>query len=430
MATNLHHLHSGSTIGELPAFHEVVGSETPGEEVARRLRGHDALPGVMVTHEGELAGVVSRRSFLETMSRRYGLEIYLQRPVRLLLERLPAAPLRLPARMSVRLAAARALERPLIELYEPVTVDENGCPRLVDIHTLLRAQSRILELAHAEKTHALEELRHAQENLLKARKMAALGQLVAGVAHEINTPVGVSLTAASHLREETTRVRERFAEGTLKRSELRHHLALADESAELVTGNLQRAAELIKSFKQVAVDHDSENRRAFKLRGYLKTVLQSLRPKLKETPFAVEVECPKGLALESYPGALWQVVTNLVINSLIHGFGKRRTGTITIRVRGSGERVLLDYRDDGKGVSEEHLERLFEPFFTTRRGKGGTGLGLHITYNLVTRRLGGEIRCESPTPDGAGTRFFIDIPRVAPIDGSAQGALLAKENRP
>ncbi|GAB6040830.1 sensor histidine kinase [Endothiovibrio diazotrophicus] len=407
-------LHCASTLGELPAFDETVGSETPGEEVARRLRSREELPGVMVTHEGHLAGVISRRGFLETMSQRYGLEIYLQRPVRMLLEALPTPPLRLPAELSVHHAAARALERPEAELYEPVAVDSGGRPRLVDVHTLLRAQSRILELAHAETARALDELRDTQEDLLEARKMAALGQLVAGIAHEINTPVGVSLTAATHWREEAARLRSAFEGGGLKRSELKRFLSHGDESAGLVITNLQRAAELIRGFKQVAVDQSVETRRPFKLRSYLKTVLHSLRPRLKQTPHVVEVECPKRLTLDSYPGALWQVITNLTINALTHAFEEGAKGLVRIDVHERDERVLIDFRDNGRGVPKAHQERLFEPFFTTRRGRGGTGLGLHITYNLVTRRLGGEIHCESPTPAGPGTRFLIDIPAVAP----------------
>ncbi len=240
----------------------------------------------------------------------------------------------------------------------------------------------------------MAELREAQESLIQAETMASLGQLVAGVAHEINTPIGIGLTAASHIGEQADRLRARFADGQLRKSDFVEFLSELAESARLLMANIDRAASLVQSFKQVAVDQSSGDRRVFELGGYIAEVLFSLRPRLKRTRLTVYVDCAEGLMLDSYPGAFGQVLTNLVINALVHAYGDGAVGVIRITAQPEGaDRVRIDFMDDGAGIAPEHLPKVFEPFFTTKRGQGGSGLGLHIVFNTVTGPLGAPCRC-------------------------------------
>lgn len=259
----------------------------------------------------------------------------------------------------------------------------------------------------AERT--LQELQATQGHLIESEKMAALGMLVAGVAHEINTPIGVTLSAASHLNEQTIAVRREFGRGELKKSRLTGFMDVADETTRLMMVNIERASILIQSFKQVAADQTSEERRCFDLGKYVAEVLTSLRPKLRNTPHHVELRIEDGVAMDSYPGALAQVLTNLLMNALIHAFPEGRAGTLILSARRQRhDRVLLEVMDDGVGMDDAVQRRIFEPFFTTRRSQGGTGLGLHITFNLVTHTLGGRISVDSQP--GFGTRFILDLP--------------------
>lgn len=253
-----------------------------------------------------------------------------------------------------------------------------------------------------------EMLQRQQEQLAQAEKMAALGSLVAGVAHEINTPIGIGITAATHLGEQCRQLGDIYRDGRLSRTAFECFLETAAEAAQMIHANLARSADLVQSFKQIAVDQSSEERRRFDLRSYLEEILRSLGPELKRSPHAVTVDCPAGLLLHSYPGAYYQIVTNLIFNSLTHAFAAGQAGHITIAATAGEGRLRLLYADDGRGIAPAELKRIFEPFYTTRRSEGGTGLGLHIVYNLVTQTLGGSIRCES-TP-GEGVRFTIDIP--------------------
>jgi signal transduction histidine kinase len=238
--------------------------------------------------------------------------------------------------------------------------------------------------------------------------MAALGGLVAGIAHEVNTPLGVGITAASYLADQTREIEQRYRGCTMKRSDLENYLGAAREAAGMLLTNLQRAVDLIRGFKQVAVDQTSEEKRRFKMKDYLDEVLLSLHPKLKKTPHIITVTCPENLEIESYPGAFSQILTNFVINSLIHGFVSDIPGKIGLHIHEEQGTLLIRYSDNGKGMSTQECSRIFEPFYTTKRGQGGSGLGLHIVYNLVTQRLNGSITCES-TP-GEGTTFMIQIP--------------------
>lgn len=270
----------------------------------------------------------------------------------------------------------------------------------------LRASKEAAELAYSS-------LQQAKNSLIQAEKMAALGSLVAGVAHEINTPIGTALTAASHLGERTAEFRAQFQGGKLKKSEAERYLETAVETSAIMVATIGRAAELIQSFKQVAVDQSTDIRRRFNLSAYIAEILLSLKPRLKQAQHAVVVDCPHDLEIDSYPGALSQVLTNFVMNSLLHGFSEGQIGKITIsaQLRDSAT-VVIRYADTGRGIPEKNLARIFEPFFTTRRGTGGTGLGLHIVYNIVTQSLGGTIDVMSEV--GQGAAFILAIPRTAP----------------
>lgn len=264
------------------------------------------------------------------------------------------------------------------------------------------------EVANRELFEALKNLQATQSQLVEAEKMAALGGLVAGVAHEINTPVGVGVTAASLLEDKTAAFSTLFQTGQMKRSDLEKYLDTASQSSGMILKNLQRAAELIQSFKQVAVDQSSEERRIFAVKPYLEEVLLSLHPKLKRTHLATEIYGDDNLTLDSFPGAFAQIVTNLVMNSLIHAYEPNQPGQLTFNLKQKQGQLVFEYADDGRGIPKEYLGKIFDPFFTTKRGQGGSGLGLHIIYNLVSQKLDGTIRCESEV--GRGTRFMIELP--------------------
>jgi len=261
----------------------------------------------------------------------------------------------------------------------------------------------------------LDELKSAQRQLVESEKLAALGSLVAGVAHEINTPLGVGVTAASHLQAETDTLMRTLSERHITRGDLDRYLEQARLSSDLILRNLERASHLVRSFKQVAVDQSSEQRRQFQLREYLSEILLSLYPRMKKSRGRVNIDCADDVVMDTYPGALYQIIVNLVINSLVHAFEADQGGSIEIRARCEDEQVIIDYRDDGIGMDAETCERIFEPYFTTRRGSGGSGLGLHIVYNLTTQLLGGSISCDSVL--GEGTHFRLQVPRVAPRVG-------------
>ncbi len=268
-------------------------------------------------------------------------------------------------------------------------------------------EQRVEERTYALQ-HTLQMVQDTQKHLVQSEKMAALGELVAGIAHEINTPVGIGMTASSHLQERTVELLALFENGKLTRTELSRYLELARESSVILESNLKRAADLIGSFKQIATDRASGDERSFKLAEYIQELLLSLRPHLKHTQHQIKVDCHEDLAFHGSPGAFSQVLANLVMNSLTHGFSEKPAGTIRIAVRQTGQNIEIEYTDDGCGIAPEYLPRIFDPFFTTRRGQGGSGLGLHIVYNIVTRTFGGRIHAESIP--GNGVRFFLTLP--------------------
>lgn len=258
-------------------------------------------------------------------------------------------------------------------------------------------------------------LRQAQQDLIQAEKMGALGSLVAGVAHEINTPLGNTLTASSHLYDKVAEFSAMLEGNRLKRSDLVSFVSLLIETTHLMVANCERAAELVQSFRQVAVDQTSGERRRFDLKGYIEEVLLSLRPRLRKTGHRITVDCPGNLEIDGYPGAVSQLLTNFLLNSLMHAYNPGDAGRIAITVLPLEGRIIeMTYADDGKGIPAALLNRIYDPFFTTRRGTGGSGLGLHIVYNLVTGTLRGQISVESEP--GRGTKFIVRFPQQTPIE--------------
>jgi signal transduction histidine kinase len=260
---------------------------------------------------------------------------------------------------------------------------------------------------------ALLELNTAQQNLIDAERLAALGGLVAGVAHEVNNPIGISLTVASSFARRANMFEAELRSDTpLRRSQLEDFVRTCKDAAQQLVANLQRAGELIQSFKQVAVDRSHAERRQFNLNEATDQIIASLRPVLKRAPINITVEVPDGLTIDGYPGSYGQILTNLFLNATNHAFPAGQSGTISISAKPRGnDDIEIIFADNGIGMTPDVQRQAFDPFFTTRRNEGGTGLGLHIVYNLVTQQLGGRMMLESRL--GQGTTFRIIMPRAA-----------------
>lgn len=276
----------------------------------------------------------------------------------------------------------------------------------------LQAESDLI--ASKRRTEiAYEELRETQNSLIEAEKLAALGGLVAGVAHEVNNPVGISVTVASTLARRCEAFSEEMKRGELRRSRLNEFIDGNREAANMLLSNLHRAAELIQSFKQVAVDRSHAERRTFNMRALTDQIMLSLRPTLSKRNIALRIECPEHVELNSYPGAWGQVLTNLTLNAVAHAFTPDVDGAIDIKVsKPDAGHVEIAFVDNGQGMTDEVKRHAFDPFFTTARGRGGTGLGLHIVHNIVTSQLGGRITIASEP--GRGVRFRMVLPTDAP----------------
>ncbi len=310
----------------------------------------------------------------------------------------------------------KKLERSEIDRSKLETTNRNKETLLQKVICDLQEYQNILEKKSKALEQTLSNLSLMQNKLVEAEKMAALGGLVAGVAHEINTPVGTSITLASTLRDETQLLRTSIESGCLKKSILNHYLEIATEVSSLILSNLNRAGELVHSFKQVAVDQSSSERRNFNVKEYIQEVVLSISPQFKQQLCKVSITGDDAVKLYSYPGALAQVITNLSNNSILHAYLPNEIGNISIDIQQECDRVIIKYRDDGSGIDPQIFGRIFEPFFTTARDKGGTGLGLHITYNLVTQKLQGSIDCESRI--GHGTLFTLTLPTaIATLNG-------------
>jgi PAS domain S-box-containing protein len=307
-------------------------------------------------------------------------------------------------------------ERTVIASYLDVTEKLRFAAELNQLNTSLEARvaERTEELAarNQELDEALTVLKHAQAELVRAEKLASLGSLVAGIAHELNTPIGNAMLMAATLAARQKSFEIAIVAG-LRRSTLQTFLDGLREASTMLESSLSRAAELISSFKQVAVDQSSYQRRTFDLREVLHETALSLGPSLKLSGTRLLEDVAAGLQMDSYPGPLIQVFMNIINNAVLHAFEPGRSGCVRITARALDEdSILIEVSDDGRGMSDAHLQRAFDPFFTTKLGQGGSGLGLHIVYNLVTGLLGGQVRLSSE--QGQGTLISIELPRLAP----------------
>ena len=297
----------------------------------------------------------------------------------------------------------------------PVTADDEFGAITRSINAMTTRLGDELEAgkeAEEEARAALSNMQSAQEGLVQAEKMASLGRLVAGVAHELNTPIGNIVMVASTQQEVARQLDEAVASGALTRTALTAFAGRIDEGAELMLNSSRRAAELIQNFKQVAVDQTTDQLRDFDLARQIAEMLSVIAHILAKTPIKLVQHLEPGIAMHSYPGPLGQVITNLVMNAAKHGFNNTQPGTITVTCARDGERACITVMDDGVGIPPENVGKIFDPFFTTKLGQGGTGLGLHISHNMVYGPLGGRITVHS-TP-AVATRFTLYLPFTAP----------------
>lgn len=274
--------------------------------------------------------------------------------------------------------------------------------------TLATLDAKVIERT-AQLNAKVEELTQTRHELLQSEKMASLGRLVAGFAHELNTPIGVAVSGASLLQEKTHLVNKLIEQEEVDEDELISALDGINQMAELTLSNLRRASGLVGSFKRTAIDQSSDDIRQFQVKRAIEDVINTLHNQFKKTAIDIQVDCPNDLAIYSFPGALDQILTNLMMNSLIHGFEDgKKAGHIRIEVQWLENQLHLIYSDTGKGIPPENLSNIFEPFFTTHRAHGGSGLGLYICYNLITNQFNGQMTCESTVDQG--TTFHIDFP--------------------
>jgi signal transduction histidine kinase len=274
-----------------------------------------------------------------------------------------------------------------------------------------KVQQRTMALKEAnnELIQTLEKLHQFQRQMVQNEKMASLGDMVAGVAHEVNTPIGLGVTASTMMLDRLSDMRKAFEDKTLKASSLSKFIAEGEENLNIIYRNLNRAAELISSFKQVAVDQSSENNRVFSFAKLMDEILMSMRPKLKKINHQINVNCVDNLVVESKAGPINQIMINLIMNSIIHGFEDVDKGQIDITIEAvDNTKVSIEFKDNGKGIPEHLRKRIFDPFVTTKRGQGGSGLGMHLVYNLVTQALNGSISIVSE--EGQGVQFRILFP--------------------
>jgi signal transduction histidine kinase len=325
-----------------------------------------------------------------------------------------------PARIAAlehRIVRLEKINRALMSHVERSTNSIDSYSMFVRNLTLQRhveQQTRELQESNQQLQKALSDLQSATDQMVQSEKLAALGSLVAGIAHEVNTPLGISVTAASYLEELTKALTAHFSAGTMKKSDLANFIASSQETVQIILDNLTRAANLIQSFKKIAVDQSSESWQTVELASYLQDIVVSLTPRLKKTKIRVSIQCPDALRINTMPGALSQIITNFVTNSLIHGFDEGQEGEIVIAARSKKRTAVLTYADNGKGIARENVGRIFEPFFTTTRGQGGSGLGLPLVYNIVTRSLKGNITASGKPGEGVKFTLFLPDSVLAP----------------
>ena len=295
------------------------------------------------------------------------------------------------------------------QVHERTRAIEEQKAAILAANEVLEQQKEELKAINDELQDTLHKLQKAQSRLIISEKMAGLGELVAGVAHEVSTPVGISITAASSLADQTSKMAELYNSNRVSRTDFKEYLESAQEAANLVLSNMERTDALLQSFKQVSVDQSTEQKREFEVKAYFQDLLLSLDKKIRDKRIVISLHCDQNLKINSYPGAFAQILTNLVTNSLMHGF-REGDGSIDITVSAADNELILIYSDNGCGIAPDVLPRIFDPFFTTDHA-AGTGLGLHIVYNLVTQKLLGAINCASR--EGEGVTFTITVPETA-----------------
>ena len=311
---------------------------------------------------------------------------------------------------------ARAYNRMLAMLNASEAARRESEARIVQANESLeqRVQERTeaIERANAELSHMLERNARMQADLVQSEKQAALGRLVAGLGHELSTPMGNALMVATAMQHKALDFGGRAADGSLSLAELERFAVYCRDACELVERNLSRANRLVTSFKQSAVDQIAERRRRFDLRQTIEEVMATLEHLMKFRPLRLHLALAPDIEMDSYPGAIGQVLTNMFINALVHGFGPEQAGDIWVSARHDGpDEVRIELRDNGRGIDPEVMGKVFDPFFTTRLGQGGSGLGLYIVFNAVSGPLRGHIEVHSEP--GRGTNFVITVPRVA-----------------
>lgn len=297
-----------------------------------------------------------------------------------------------------------------------------GSPELltrINTHILIKDMQRRLEKHNdeletrvkertAELEESLERLKLTQSDLIQSEKMAALGSIVAGVTHEISTPLGVAYTEASFLGDKSKELTKLYEERKMTAGDFEKYLSILKDLSDGIIRNLDRATSQMNSFKEISVDQSSERQRVFNLKEYIEEILLNLRSKLKRTKHQITINCPDDLVINSYPGAFSQIVTNFITNTLLHGFDGIEQGEILFDVSKENNVLYFCYSDNGLGMEESIVRQVFDPFFTTKRNEGGSGLGMNIVYSLVTQKLKGHIECESSP--GKGTQFSLRVP--------------------
>lgn len=285
----------------------------------------------------------------------------------------------------------------------------------VVVFILLRRVDKKLQSAklkvdqkNSDLIDSLKRLKDSQSQLVESEKMASLGGMVAGISHEVSTPIGIALTASSKMQALTLKMRKKYEKEELSEEEFKDVLQKIEDGSNISTQNLERASELIASFKQVAVDRSSGEKRELRVYDYLEGVVKSISPTINKK-YSINLKGDRDVSIVSYGGAISQIFTNLIQNSIKHGFENRDSGSIDIDIEDKGESLSIEYRDDGVGITKEVASKIYEPFFTTAKNRGGSGLGMNIVYNLVNSKLGGKITIFQ---SHKGARFVITIPKV------------------
>lgn len=399
-----------------------------GREIAKLTVSMSAAP-LLQAKQAEVWRTVWRSGLTLTLSLAlmlWVLQRYVLRPMSVLTgaaEALSAGRLEQPVRVGGADEIARvgmAMERmrqALLSAFEALRQHN------LNLEATVTQRTAELTASNAELSEALATLQKAQRELVESEKLASLGRLVAGVAHELNTPLGNALTVVSALDDRYKQLEAMLAGGgaQLRRSTLEDLARDTRRGQDILQRNVQKAADLVRDFKQVAIDQTADLRRDFDLAKVVEDVLVMVEPSFKHTPFAIETDLCHGLMMNSYPGALGQVLTNLLMNALLHGFEGMEQGRVTVHcARLTETEVELGVADDGRGMDESVRRRIFDPFFTTKLGTGGSGLGMHIVHSIVTNVLGGQIEVRSSP--GQGTQMLMRLPLLAPQRAAGEGS--------